>query len=337
MSVVSLPHLRAGRRGANITYGGAMNDMHAESGADYSPPITMQSSASMMNVQGGFLLPAVMDPAEYCRTNLKIKYDEDNSQTLKFEKGTTTLAFIYQNGIIVAVDSRSTMGPFIASQKVKKINEINEYILATIAGGAADCQFWQRNLSVQCRMFELRNRHRISVRAASKLIANTCNYYKRYGMSLGMMMMGYDNGKPTLYYVDDEGSRMPSKLIANTCNYYKRYGMSLGMMMMGYDNGKPTLYYVDDEGSRMRASDKTPRFSVGSGSTYAYGILDSDWRWDLTDEEAIALGTKAIYHATHRDAYSGGICNVYMFKEDGYRHVVSKDVDEMHDHSKDAQ
>lgn len=294
MSVVSLPHLRAGRRGANITYGGAMNDMHAESGADYSPPITMQSSASMMNVQGGFLLPAVMDPAEYCRTNLKIKYDEDNSQTLKFEKGTTTLAFIYQNGIIVAVDSRSTMGPFIASQKVKKINEINEYILATIAGGAADCQFWQRNLSVQCRMFELRNRHRISVRAASKLIANTCNYYKRYGMSLGMMMMGYDNGKPT-------------------------------------------LYYVDDEGSRMRASDKTPRFSVGSGSTYAYGILDSDWRWDLTDEEAIALGTKAIYHATHRDAYSGGICNVYMFKEDGYRHVVSKDVDEMHDHSKDAQ
>ncbi|CCI46344.1 unnamed protein product [Albugo candida] len=294
MSVVSLPHLRAGRRGANITYGGAMNDMNAESGADYSPPITMQSSASMMNIQGGFLLPAVMDPAEYCRTNLKIKYDEDNSQTLKFEKGTTTLAFIYQNGIIVAVDSRSTMGPFIASQKVKKINEINEYILATIAGGAADCQFWQRNLSVQCRMFELRNRHRISVRAASKLIANTCNYYKRYGMSLGMMMMGYDNGKPT-------------------------------------------LYYVDDEGSRMRASDKTPRFSVGSGSTYAYGILDSDWRWDLTDEEAIALGTKAIYHATHRDAYSGGICNVYMFKEDGYRHVVSKDVDEMHDHSKDAQ
>nr|CCA27017.1 proteasome subunit beta type5 putative [Albugo laibachii Nc14] len=294
MSIVSLPHLRAGRRGANITYGGAMNDMKFDNGADYSPPINMQSSASMMNVQSGFLLPAVMDPAEYCRTNLKIMYDEDNSQTLKFEKGTTTLAFIYQNGIIVAVDSRSTMGPFIASQKVKKINEINEYILATIAGGAADCQFWQRNLSVQCRMFELRNRHRISVRAASKLIANTCNYYKQYGMSLGMMMMGYDNGKPT-------------------------------------------LYYVDDEGSRMRASDKTPRFSVGSGSTYAYGILDSNWRWDLTDEEAIALGRKAIYHATHRDAYSGGICNVYMFKEDGYRHVVSQDVDEMHDHSKDPQ
>jgi hypothetical protein len=35
-------------------------------------------------------------------------------------------------------------------------------------------------------------------------------------------------------------------------------------------------------------------------------------RHDLTDEEAIDLGQRAIYHATHRDAYSGGINNVYL-------------------------
>ena len=27
----------------------------------------------------------------------------------------------------------------------------------------------------------------------------------------------------------------------------------------------------------------------------------------MTDEEAYDLGQRAIYHATHRDAYSGGI------------------------------
>ena len=47
-------------------------------------------------------------------------------------------------------------------------------------------------------------------------------------------------------------------------------------------------------------------YAVGSGSTYAYGVLDSGWRMDLTDEEAVELGRRAIYHATHRDAYSGG-------------------------------
>ena len=50
-------------------------------------------------------------------------------------------------------------------------------------------------------------------------------------------------------------------------------------------------------------------FSVGSGSTYAYGVLDSEYREDLTVEEAQELGKRAIYHATHRDAYSGGVVN----------------------------
>lgn len=48
-------------------------------------------------------------------------------------------------------------------------------------------------------------------------------------------------------------------------------------------------------------------FSVGSGSIYAFGVLDSGYKWDLTDEEAQKLGQRAIFHATHRDAYSGGI------------------------------
>lgn len=65
----------------------------------------------------------------------------------------------------------------------------------------------------------------------------------------------------------------------------------------------PGLYYVDSDGNRMSGN----VFSVGSGSLYAYGILDSGYRWDMTDEEAQELGRRAIYHATHRDAYSGGI------------------------------
>ena len=36
-----------------------------------------------------------------------------------------------------------------ASQTVKKVIEINPFLLGTMAGGAADCQFWQRNLGRQ--------------------------------------------------------------------------------------------------------------------------------------------------------------------------------------------
>ena len=56
---------------------------------------------------------------------------------------------------------------------MKKVIEINPFLLGTMAGGAADCQFWERDLGRQCRLYELRNKERISVAAASKLLANT--------------------------------------------------------------------------------------------------------------------------------------------------------------------
>ncbi|GKE17615.1 proteasome subunit beta type, partial [Tanacetum coccineum] len=35
------------------------------------------------------------------------------------------------------------------SQSVMKIIKINGYMLGTMAGGAADCQFWHRNLGTK--------------------------------------------------------------------------------------------------------------------------------------------------------------------------------------------
>ena len=48
----------------------------------------------------------------------------------------------------------------------------------------------------------LRNRERISVAAASKLLANMAYNYKGMGLSMGTMIAGYDKKGPGLYYVD---------------------------------------------------------------------------------------------------------------------------------------
>ena len=53
-----------------------------------------------------------------------------------------------------------------------------------MAGGAADCSYWERQLAFECRIYELRNKERISVAAASKLLANMVSYYKGYGLSM---------------------------------------------------------------------------------------------------------------------------------------------------------
>ena len=89
---------------------------------------------------------------------------------MNFDHGTTTLGFKYQvanvnnhldlvsfqqqkpfkkGGVLLAVDSRATGGMYIGSGSVKKIIEINKFLLGTMAGGAADCTYWERVLSKQ--------------------------------------------------------------------------------------------------------------------------------------------------------------------------------------------
>jgi 20S proteasome subunit beta 5 len=88
-------------------------------------------------------------------------------------------------------------------------------------------------------------------------------------------------------------------------------------MICGWDKTGPAIFYVDSDGSRLKGN----LFSVGSGSTFAYGVLDQGYRWDLTDEEAQELGRRSIYAAGHRDAMSGNTCNLYHVKEDGWRFI----------------
>ncbi|GBM32298.1 Proteasome subunit beta type-5, partial [Araneus ventricosus] len=88
----------------------------------------------------------------------------------------------------------------------------------------------------------------------------------------------------------------------------------------------PGLYYVDSEGNRFPGD----VFSVGSGATYAYGVLDSGYKYDLEDEEAYELGRRAIYYATHRDAYSGGLIRVCHMQETGWKLISVEDCATLH-------
>ena len=112
-----------------------------------------------------------------------VSHLKDNKITKKltdFKKGTTTLGFVYKEGILIAVDSRASMGSFVGSQRVRKIIEINDYLLGTMAGGAADCMYWERRLATWCKLYELRHGERVPVSAASQFLANMITQYKGY-------------------------------------------------------------------------------------------------------------------------------------------------------------
>jgi 20S proteasome subunit beta 5 len=50
----------------------------------------------------------------------------------------------------------------------------------------------------------------------------------------------------------------------------------------------------------------------------------------MSVEHGIDIARRAIYHATFRDAYSGGVVNVYHVKEDGWEFISQTDVMELH-------
>lgn len=118
-----------------------------------------------------------------------------------------------------------------------------------------------------------------------------------------------------------EGERMSvaaaSKYLANLVYGYKGTGLSMATMICGWDKSGPAVYYVDADGTRMKGD----LFSVGSGSTFAYGVLDQGYRWDLSDEEAQELGRRSIYAAGHRDAYTGNTVNLYHIRQDGWEFI----------------
>eukprot|EP00274_Cyanoptyche_gloeocystis_P001439 CAMPEP_0196657052 /NCGR_PEP_ID=MMETSP1086-20130531/21477_1 /TAXON_ID=77921 /ORGANISM="Cyanoptyche gloeocystis , Strain SAG4.97" /LENGTH=270 /DNA_ID=CAMNT_0041990049 /DNA_START=9 /DNA_END=821 /DNA_ORIENTATION=+ len=234
-----------------------------------------------LNENEAFALAPVANPADFQKDVFALP---GAPAPLEFAHGTTTLGFVFKHGILIAVDSRASMGTYISSGTVKKVIEINKYLLGTMAGGAADCLFWERYLGMQCRLHELRNKERISVSAASKLLANIVYQYRGMGLSMGTMIAGWDKSGPNLYYVDSEGSRIHGQ-----------------------------------------------KFSVGSGSVYAFGVLDTGYRYDLELQDAIELGRRAIFQATHRDAASGGTINVYHVKQDGWeRYDIFNDVNKLY-------
>jgi 20S proteasome subunit beta 5 len=191
---------------------------------------------------------------------------------IKLAHGTTTLAFRFQGGIIVCTDSRATAGNWIASQTVKKVIEINSCLLGTMAGGAADCQYWLGYLGMQCRLHELRHKRRITVAAASKILANLTYSYK--GMGLSMVQMPFHS----------------------ICEASSNFCFLQGTMCAGVTPSEgPALYYVDSDGTRMSGN----LFCVGSGQTFAYGVLDAEYHYDLTTEEALELGRRAIIAASN--------------------------------------
>ena len=94
-------------------------------------------------------------------------------------------------------------------------------------------------------------------------------------------------------------------------------------LLGGKDQEGFHLYDLFPDGSVTLVKDYV---SSGSGSVIAYGVLETQWKPDLSIEEGIKLATKSIYTALQRDAATGNGVDVVIVAEKGVKRVVEDEL-----------
>jgi proteasome beta subunit len=70
-------------------------------------------------------------------------------------KGTTTAGVVCKDGVILASDTRVTMGFYVAHKHGKKVYKIADHLGMTIAGTVADAQWLLQQGSLRIFCFQL--------------------------------------------------------------------------------------------------------------------------------------------------------------------------------------
>lgn len=124
----------------------------------------------------------------------------------KFKAGTTTVALIYKDGIVLAADRRASMGYFVASKKAKKIYKITDNMAMTTAGMVGDAQMMVRLLKAEMKLYELQEK-KLTIKAASTLLSNILRgSYKSFVPEMVQLILaGVDERGPQLYNLDAAG------------------------------------------------------------------------------------------------------------------------------------
>ena len=91
----------------------------------------------------------------------------------------------------------------------------------------------------------------------------------------------------------------------------------------GVDDTGASIYSLDAAGGMI----KDTFISTGSGSTFAYGVLEDRFYEDITVEEATEVALRAIKAATERDTFSGNGFLVANVTKDGYKMLEKEEVD----------
>ena len=204
-----------------------------------------------------------------------INNDTANRLTLK---GTTTIGVVCKDGVILASDTRVTMGFYVAHKHGKKIYKIDEHLAMTIAGNVADAQRAVDILTANAQLYRLEVGRPLPVNSAARLIANLL-FSARYAPLVTQVLIGgVDDTGPHVFSLDPFGSLTEEQCVATGSGSPIAYGVL-------EDKYREDLPVKDVLPVIVRAVDSAMKRDAASGDSFNVAVIDGSGYRELTDEE----------------------------------------------------
>jgi proteasome beta subunit len=203
----------------------------------------------------------------------------DNDATNRLVlKGTTTIGVVCKEGVILASDTRVTMGFYVAHKHGKKIYRIDDHLAMTISGSVADAQRTVDILTVNAQLYRLNIGRPLPVNSAARLIANLL-FSVRYAPLVAQVLIGgVDDTGPHVFSLDPFGSLTEEKCVATGSGSPIAYGVLEDKYKEDMPVKEVLPVVVKAVGSAMKRD-------AASGDSFDVAVIDANGYRRLVDEE----------------------------------------------------
>lgn len=112
-----------------------------------------------------------------------------------------------------------------------------------------------------------------------------------------------------------------ARMVSNILFSSRPYPLGVQALIGGVDDSGGHIFALDPLGSTMEEK----FVSTGSGSPVAYGVLESEWKDNMTVKDATPVLVRAISSAMKRDSASGDSFDMAIVTGDGYRELTPEE------------
>jgi proteasome beta subunit len=195
-------------------------------------------------------------------------------------KGTTTIGVVCKDGVILASDTRVTMGFYVAHKYGKKVYKIDDHIGMTIAGTVADAQRVIDIITANVQLYRISLNRPMPVSSVARLTANLL--FSARGLQAQVLIGGVDETGPHVFSLDPFGSLTEEKSVSTGSGSPIAYGVL-------EDKYREDMSVAELLPIIVKAVNSAMKRDAASGNNYNIIIIDKEGYRELAEAEKSKL------------------------------------------------